>query len=159
MYVWKIKFADLDGDGLQDGFVCSGMNKEAMMLRSNVSKSFNIVIGDAGDEASRKLNQKAEEGYQPWDDGSANKAVEKATSGIKQTMQTQVFVTNDTSSNENVQKAGISTSRSNIRTKRLVSSSNGESTIECEIELNGRVYTAVIKAKHDTAKNSIGNIR
>ena len=159
VYVWKIKFADLDGDGVEEGFVCSGSNKDAMMLRSNVSNTFNIILGEAGDESSRKFNKKAEEGYQSGNEGSANKVVEKTTSGIKQTMQTQVLMTNDTSSNENVQKAGISTSRSNIRTKRLVSSSNGETTIECEIELNGRTYSAVIRAKHDTAKNAIGNIR
>jgi hypothetical protein len=140
VYVWKIKFADLDGDGLEDGFVCSGMNKDAMMLRSNVSNTFNIVVGDAGDESSDKV-------------------VEKTTSGIKQTMQTQVLMTNDSTGNDNVQKAGISTSRSNIRTKQLVSSSNGVTVMECEIELNGRIYSAVIKAKHDTAKNAIGNIR
>ena len=112
-----------------------------------------------GTGTASKGFQKREDGYQQGDNGSSNKVVEKATSGVKQTMQTQVFMTNDSTGNDNVQKAGISTSRSNIRTKRLVSSSNGVTVMECEIELNGRIYSAVIKAKHDTAKNSIGNIR
>lgn len=160
VYVWKIKYAaDLDGDGLADGFVCSGMNKDAVMLRSNVSKTFSLVIAEADDETSRKLNDKATEGYQSWNESASGKVVDKATSGVKQTMQTQVRMPGDSSDNANMLKAGVSTSRSNIRTHKMVSSSNGNTVIECEIELNGRIYTAVITARHDTAKNAIGNIR
>ena len=143
VYVWKIKFAgDLDGDGIADGFVCSGTNKDAVMMRSTVSNTFSLVIGEE-------------------DGGSTNKVVEKATSGIKQTMQTQVLMTNDTTgnTNENTMKAGVSTSRSNIRSSRMVKCADGTCTLECEIELNGRVYTALITARHDIAMNAIRNLK
>lgn len=141
VYVWKIKYAgDVDGDGIEDGFILSGLNKDAPSMPKT---SFAILL-NSGEEAM--------------------KVVEKATSGIKQTMQTQVLVTNNDnndSGNENAQKAGISTSRSNIRTKSITSCADGSCAINCEIELDGKVYQAQItlKTRHDTVKNSIGNIR
>ncbi|MGB8192172.1 MAG: VCBS repeat-containing protein [Chitinophagaceae bacterium] len=165
VYVWKIKYGkDIDGDGIADGYIFSGLNKDAPLLNKLSNQSLNIVAEESANEGiARKLNSKAEEGYQPWDDNtSANKVVEKATSGIKQTMQTQVLVTNnDNSSDEPVQKAGISTSRSNIRTHKLLSCGDSSCVISCEIELDGKIYQALItsKTRHDTVKNSIGNIR
>ncbi|HYF32452.1 MAG TPA: VCBS repeat-containing protein [Chitinophagaceae bacterium] len=132
VYVWKIKFTgDLDGDGLHDGFVCSGSNKDAVMMRSTVSNTFSLVIEEVGNQ----------------------------TAGIKQPMQTQVLTTGDSTDNPNTTKAGISTSRSNIRCKKMLSSSDNIVTFECEMELNGRLYSALITARHETAKNAIGNIR
>lgn len=146
VYVWKIKYTgDLDGDGMPDGFVCSGMNRGADLFGS-ASKEFSISLQD--------------------DDGTGNaKAVEKATSGVKQTMQTQVLIINDNPNDNSTttptQKTGISTSRSNIRTKKIMSCGDGACVMSCEIELDGQVYNALITArsKHDTAKNAIGNIR
>lgn len=66
----------------------------------------------------------------------------------------------DSTGTGNMMKAGVSTSRSNIpRCSKMMANPDGTTLIECEIELNGRTYTARITAKHDTAKNSIGNIR
>ncbi len=61
-----------------------------------------------------------------------------------------------------VQKAGISTSRSNIRNKSALQSATGDlfiaygTTIIDGKEVNTR---SVLKTKHDTVKNSISNIR
>lgn len=142
VYVWKIKYtADLDGDGVEDGFVYSTQNKDAALINSSTGKTFSLSLSD---------------------ENPAAKTVEKATSGIKQTMQTQVLIANDNPPDAPpVQKAGISTSRSNIRTKSIVSCSDGSCLMSCEIELDGKIYSALItsRTKHDTAKNSIGNIR
>jgi hypothetical protein len=131
VYVWKIKFAgDLDGDGAPDAFVCSGSNKDRDIAYLSTKTTFAVLL--------------------------------RESQGIKQTMQTQVLTTsNDNSGGETdmQQKAGISTSRSNIRTHKSITCADGSCVVECEIELNGKVYVARITTRHDTAKNSIGNIR
>ena len=68
-------------------------------------------------------------------------------------------VSNDSSAENHQQKAGVSTSRSNIRTHKSLSVSDGICVTQGEIELNGRLYSVVITSRHDTPKNSVGNIR
>ena len=146
VYVWKIKYAgDLDGDGAAEGFVYSTMNTGAPLMNNSTARSFNLNLGDGDDEGGNK------------------KAIEKATSGVKQTLQTQVLMTNNdpNGSADPAQKAGVSTSRSNIRSRSVISCSDGSCQMTCEIELDGNVYTALVTARsrHDTVKNSVGNIR
>jgi len=60
------------------------------------------------------------------------------------------------------QKAGISTSRSNVRTRSaLVNVGNGIYTCTGTAVINGREVkiSNVLKTKHDTVKNSINNVR
>lgn len=60
------------------------------------------------------------------------------------------------------QKAGISTSRSNVRTRQGIKPvGNGLYTGEGTIEFNGKTipFQAIYKSRHETAKNAIGNIR
>ena len=56
----------------------------------------------------------------------------------------------------NSQKAGISTSRSNIRNKMKALMDEG---VEVEIGADGVLKGNVLKTKHDTVKNSINNVR
>lgn len=156
--------ADLDGDGEYEPL-------------GNVKSPRDVATG----QASGKRTMAKEDVY-VWkvkyagdadgdgiEDGYILSSLNKdapAISGVKQTMQTQVSVTsndnNDSDTgNENAQKAGISTSRSNLRTKSITSCADGSCAINCEIELDGKVYQAQItlKTRHDTVKNAIGNIR
>ncbi len=188
VYVWKIsRVGDLDEDGLEDGFIFSKQNSADA---NNLSKSFTslqtrVSIGDLNEDG---YYESEVSGLKQKD--SASKLVEKATSGVKQTMQTQVLMTNQDNNNDdpnlktvnttrdnikrqyvggagddeigNSQKI-VNTSRSNIKNQRNIQCSNGKCTFECEIELDGIIYVATItsriKTRHDTVKNSIGNIR
>ncbi len=63
---------------------------------------------------------------------------------------------------ESTQKAGISTSRSNIRNKSsLQPISEDLFIVYGSTTINGKevAVQSVLKTKHDTAKNSVGNIR
>ncbi len=57
---------------------------------------------------------------------------------------------------QNSQKAGISTSRSNLRTKFTTLMDEG---VEVEVGADGVLKGSVLKTKHDTVKNSINNVR
>jgi SdrD B-like domain len=57
---------------------------------------------------------------------------------------------------QNTQKGPINTSRSNIRTNMVTLLNEG---VEVEVGADGALKGTVLKTKHDTVKNSIGNVR
>ncbi|HKP32553.1 MAG TPA: VCBS repeat-containing protein [Chitinophagaceae bacterium] len=171
--VWHIKFAkDLDDDGLYEGFLMSKDNDE-MTIKSNQTRVA-LASGDLDGDGVAEFNHEVKSprdvatGQSSGKRMSTNegpaKVVEKATSGVKQTMQTQVLVVND-NSNEGTDPTNktVNTTRANIKRHQAVACSDGSCAFDCVIELDGVSYHArvvsVLKTRHDTVKNSIGNIR
>jgi hypothetical protein len=172
--VWHIKFAeDFDDDGLFEGFLMSKDN-DVMKVSANQVKVI-LASGDLDGDGVAEFNHEVKSprdiatgqasGKRMNTNQDPSKTVEKATSGIKQTMQTQVLVVNDSNDNtgDDPTNKTVNTTRANIKRQQAVKCADGSCAFDCVIELDGKTYNAkivsVLKTRHDTVKNSIGNIR